>query len=360
MGPILSVKDLSVFYYTEKGPVKAVDHVSLDLQQGMRLGLVGESGCGKSTLAMALMRLIRPPGRIVHGEALLDGVDLVKLSAEEMRRTRLSKIALIPQGAMNSLNPVARVRDQIADGLIDHDAFLSKTAMEARIAELLESVELDPRVATMYPLELSGGMKQRVCVAIAISMRPKVIIADEPTSALDVVVQRQVMDTIRRLQQELGLSIILIGHDMGLMAQSVDFLAVMYAGRLVEIGSVEDIFLQPLHPYTQLLISTLPTLDVKGVFRGIPGITPTLLNAPEGCLFNPRCPKATDACRPEETPILKEVSFSRWVSCYLYADKFQSTTAIVKGEIETGLADEFQSTTAIIKGEIETRLEDNK
>jgi oligopeptide/dipeptide ABC transporter ATP-binding protein len=320
MDVILSVRDLSFYYFTEKGPVKAVDHVSLELQQGMRLGLVGESGCGKSTLAMALMRLIRPPGRIVHGEAILDGVDLVKLSLEEMRQTRLSKIALIPQGAMNSLNPVVRVRDQIVDGLVDHDAPLSQAAMEARVSELLEAVDLDPRVATMFPHELSGGMKQRVCVAIAISMRPKVIIADEPTSALDVVVQRQVMDTIRRLQQQLGLSIILIGHDMGLMAQSVDFLAVMYAGRMVEIGRMEDLFLQPLHPYTQLLISTLPTLEVKGVFRGIPGITPTLLNAPEGCLFHPRCPKATDACLREETPVLREVSFGRWVSCYLYED----------------------------------------
>jgi len=320
MDPILSARDLSVYYYTERGPVKAVDHVSLDLQQSMRLGLVGESGCGKSTLAMALMRLIRPPGRIVHGEVLLDGVDLVKLSAEEVRRTRLSKIALIPQGAMNSLNPVMRVREQIADGIVDRDELFSIAEIEARVTELLESVELDPRVAGMYPHELSGGMKQRVCMAIAISMRPKVIIADEPTSALDVVVQRQVMDTVRRLQEELGLSIILIGHDMGLMAQSVDFLAVMYAGRLVEIGSVEDIFLQPLHPYTQLLISTLPTLEVRGVFRGISGITPTLLNAPEGCLFYPRCPKATDACRPEETPVLKEVSFSHSVSCYLYED----------------------------------------
>ena len=339
MDPILSVRDLSAYYYTENGPVKAVDHVSLDLQQGMRLGLVGESGCGKSTLAMALMRLIRPPGRIVHGEVLLDGVDLVKLSAEEMRRTRLSNIALIPQGAMNSLNPVVRVRDQIAYGLIDHDTFLSKAAMEARIAELLESVELDPRVASMYPHELSGGMKQRVCVAIAICMRPKVIIADEPTSALDVVVQRQVMDTIRQLQQELGLSTILIGHDMGLMAQSVDYLAVMYAGRLVEIGSVEDIILQPIHPYTQLLISTLPTLEAKGVFREIPGITPTLLNAPEGCLFQPRCPKAAVACRPEETPVLKEVSPGRWLACYLYADESESTTAIAREGIETRLED---------------------
>lgn len=320
MEPILSVRDFSVYYYTEKGPVKAVDHVSLDLQQGTRLGLVGESGCGKSTMAMALMRLTRPPGRIVHGEALLDGIDLVKLSPEEVRRTRLSKIALIPQGAMNSLNPVVRVRDQIADGLLDHDASFSNSAMEARVAELLRAVDLDPRVATMFPHELSGGMKQRVCVAIAISMRPKVIIADEPTSALDVVVQRQVMDTIRRLQQELGLSIILIGHDMGLMAQSVDFLAVMYAGRMVEIGSMEDIFLNPLHPYTQLLISTLPTLEVKGVFRGIPGITPTLLNAPEGCLFHPRCPKASEACRQAVTPTLKQVSLGRWVSCYLYED----------------------------------------
>ena len=315
--PILQVRDLRVYYYTERGPVKAVDQVSFDLDPSMRLGLVGESGCGKSTMAMGFMRLIRPPGRIQSGQILLDGVDLTRLSQEEMRQTRLRKIALIPQGAMNSLNPVMRVKDQIADGILDHGEALSAVMMRERIAEVLESVDLDPRVANMHPHELSGGMKQRVCVALAISMRPKVVIADEPTSALDVVVQRQVMETIQRLQQEMGISVILIGHDMGLMAQSVERLVVMYAGRLVEISQVADLFHDPLHPYTQALISSLPTLRQKGVFRGIPGITPLLLNAPEGCLFYPRCPKPRDVCK-DRTPLLQEVKPAHWVACHPY------------------------------------------
>ncbi len=315
--PILQAKDLKVYYYTERGPVKAVDHVTFDLDPSMRLGLVGESGCGKSTMAMAFMRLIRPPGRIEGGEIILDGTDLTKLSQEEMRQIRLRKISLIPQGAMNSLNPVMRVQDQIADGLLDHEATTSRVMLRERIAEVLESVDLDPRVANMFPHELSGGMKQRVCVAIAISMRPKVVIADEPTSALDVVVQRQVMETIQRLQKEMGISIVLIGHDMGLMAQSVDRLVVMYAGRLAEVSQVVDLFHDPLHPYAQALISSLPTLGEKGVFRGIPGITPLLLNAPEGCLFYARCSKRKDICQ-ERTPLLQEVKPAHWVACHLY------------------------------------------
>jgi len=315
--PILQVKDLRVYYHTEAGAVKAVDGVSFDLESGIRMGLVGESGCGKSTMAMALMRLIKEPGRIEGGEVLLDGVDLTKLSEEEMRQRRLSEISLIPQGAMNSLNPVMRVKDQIIDGMKDHGVELSEQEMMARVYEVLDSVELEHEVATMFPHELSGGMKQRVCVAIAISLHPKVIIADEPTSALDVVVQRQVMETIQHLQENLGISMILIGHDMGLMAQSVERLAVMYAGKLAEIGEVEDVFSKPLHPYTELLISTLPVLGRKGVFTGIPGITPSLLEPPSGCLFHPRCPKAFDRCS-QEIPELREVEPGRFVACHLY------------------------------------------
>jgi len=314
---LLQVKDLRVYYHTERGAVRAVDGVSFGLEASRRLGLVGESGCGKSTLAMALLRLIKPPGRIEGGQVLLDGVDLTQLPEERMRRVRLSEISLIPQGAMNSLNPVMRVKDQIMDGIKDHDENISQKELEERVYEVLDSVELEREVADMYPHELSGGMKQRVCIAIAISLRPKVIIADEPTSALDVVIQRQVMETMRRLQEEMGLSVILIGHDMGLMAQFVERLVVMYAGRLAEVGSVEDIFSDPLHPYTRLLISTLPLVEAKGVFRGIPGITPSLLNVPPGCIFHPRCPQAMDICS-QQIPPLTQVSPGRWVACHLY------------------------------------------
>jgi oligopeptide/dipeptide ABC transporter ATP-binding protein len=314
---VLSVRDLHVHYHTPRGAVRAVDGVTFDIKAGERLGLVGESGSGKTTIALALMQLIRPPGRIEGGAVLVDGKDLLKLSDEQMRQHRLAVIAMVAQGAMNSLNPVIRVRDQIVDALKDHGLRLSKGELSARIGTLLERVGLPRHVADMYPHELSGGMKQRVCIAIAISMSPKVIIADEPTSALDVVVQRQVMETLRNVQMELGAAVILVGHDMGLMAQAVDRLGVMYAGNLAELCDIRSIFEDPLHPYTQLLIASLPSLDQKGVFQGIPGLPPSLLNKPTGCPFRPRCPKAFDRCETVE-PLLTEVRPGRWVSCHLY------------------------------------------
>ncbi|HET9660321.1 MAG TPA: ABC transporter ATP-binding protein, partial [Thermomicrobiales bacterium] len=260
---VLRVDGLKVHYFTEAGPVKAVEGVSLVLHEGERLGLVGESGSGKSTIALALMRLIKPPGRIVDGSVVLQGDELLTMSEEAMRRVRLKRLSLVAQGAMNSLNPVKRIRDQVAYGLRDHEVEKEGAAFNSFLGELLERVGLQPNVARMYPHELSGGMKQRVCIAIAISLNPQVIIADEPTSALDVVVQWQVIDTLRKVQQELGAATIQIGHDMGLMAQSVDRLGVMYAGTLVELGSIRSIFRNPLHPYTQLLIGSLPSLTQK-------------------------------------------------------------------------------------------------
>jgi peptide/nickel transport system ATP-binding protein len=314
---VLSVRDLRVYYHTPRGAVRAVDGVTFDIKAGERLGLVGESGSGKTTIALALMQLIRPPGRIEGGEVYVDGKDLLSLTDEQMRQHRLAVIAMVAQGAMNSLNPVIRVRDQIVDALKDHGVRLSKAELGTRIADLLQRVGLGPQVADMYPHELSGGMKQRVCIAIAISMQPKVIIADEPTSALDVVVQRQVMETLRNVQLDLGAAVILVGHDMGLMAQAVDRLGVMYAGTLAELCEVRAIFEEPLHPYSQLLIASLPSLDKKGVFQGIPGLPPSLLNKPKGCPFRPRCPKAFDKCVDIE-PSLTEVKPGRWVSCHLY------------------------------------------
>jgi oligopeptide/dipeptide ABC transporter ATP-binding protein len=220
---------------------------------------------------------------------------------------------------MNSLNPVARVRRQIEDAWRDHDVKLSPRERAERIGDLLQRVGLRRSAADMYPHELSGGMKQRACIAIAICLRPKVIIADEPTSALDVVVQRQVMQTLENLRADLGASVILIGHDMGLMAQSVDRLGVMYAGDLIETGSVKELFREPLHPYTKLLIASLPSLERKEAARGIPGLTPSLLNRPESCPFHPRCPEAFDRCRVEE-PRLRTVQPHRDVACHLYGD----------------------------------------
>jgi peptide/nickel transport system ATP-binding protein len=314
---LLEIKDLRTYFYVKAGTVKAVDGINLNLDAGVKMGLVGESGSGKTTIALSLMRMIKPPGT-VQGQIWLDGTELVKLSEEAMREMRLSQLSYMPQGAMNSLNPVARIETQIMEGMVDHGIPLKKDELKKRVLEMLETVELPARVARMYPHELSGGMKQRVCLAIAISMRPKLLIADEPTSALDVVIQRQVMETITGLVNDLNLSMILIGHDMGLMAQSVDRLAVMYAGKMFEVGDVKDMFNRPLNPYTRVLIDSLPRLTNRGIFKGIPGTPPSLINRPSGCPFHDRCPERIGAICDNEMPELKEVEPGRWVFCHLF------------------------------------------
>jgi peptide/nickel transport system ATP-binding protein len=317
----LQVQDLYVYFHTAAGAVKAVNGVSFSLKKGERFGLVGESGSGKSTIALSLLRLIKPPGNIEGGSVYLNGVDLVALNEEDMRRKRLDEIALVAQGAMNSLNPVRRIRDQFMLAFRDHGIDVKRSGINDHIGDLLSRVGLSREVADMFPHELSGGMKQRVCIALAISLSPSVIIADEPTSALDVVVQWQVMDTLRRVQEDLGASVILIGHDMGLMAQFVDRLGVMYAGRLVEIATSRDMFNDPLHPYGQMLIASLPSLETKQHrLQGIPGITPSLLNPPSGCPFHTRCPKMMEHCKTV-TPLLQEVKEDHWVACHLYDEE---------------------------------------
>ncbi|MCC6455029.1 MAG: ABC transporter ATP-binding protein [Caldilineaceae bacterium] len=323
---MLRVQNLDVQYYTDAGVVYANNNISFDLKPGERLGLVGESGSGKSTMALAILRMIKPPGSIAGGQILLGDIDLTKLTEDEMRQVRANQISMVPQGAMNSLNPVMKIKDQLIDTMVDHDLGLTRAQMEQVARDSLRAVELDPRVGEMYPHELSGGMKQRACIAIAIVMAPKVIIADEPTSALDVVTQRQVMQTIGRIQKEMGSAVILIGHDMGLMAQFVDRLAVMYAGKMAELGSVEDIFTEPLHPYTQLLISSLPVLGKRGIFRGIPGITPLLRDLPPGCVFNDRCPHAMPICK-EIDPAFAMHKPNHWAACHLYPDSVPGEVA---------------------------------
>lgn len=313
---VLQIRELQVQYDTARGPVNAVNHVSFDLHKGEILGLVGESGSGKTTLGMALVGLIQKPGRVVGGEIRLDGRDLAKLSRHEYKAVRLSEIALMPQGAMNSLNPVTRIREQIMDGIRDHGVLMTQREADVHVDHLLDRVGLRPEVADMHAHELSGGMKQRVAMAIAISLQPKVIIADEPTSALDVVVQKRVMETLKDVQEELGASIILIGHDMGLMAQTVDRLGVMYAGRLVELSPIKEALVSPQHPYTRLLIESLPTTKGKKRLRGIPGLAPQLLNLPPGCAFNPRCPHVFDRCT-QTNPPLSELAGQRWAACHL-------------------------------------------
>jgi peptide/nickel transport system ATP-binding protein len=316
MKPVLEVKDLRTYYQTLRGPVKAVDGVSFDLLPRQRFGLIGESGSGKSTVALSLMRLIRPPGCIESGQVLLDGVNLLNLSEDVMRQMRLSKIAMVSQGAMNSLNPVIRVKQQILDGFSSHGVPIPKDRADQQVAQLLAQVGLRPEVGDMYPHQLSGGMKQRVSIAIAISLRPRVIIADEPTSALDVVVQRRVMHMLRKVLEELDAAVILIGHDMGLMAQFADHIGVMYAGRLVETGPLSEVFAQPKHPYTQLLMESLPSLDQKSEFQTIRDLPPSLLNPPSGCTFHPRCPYTMDRCITE-APLLRGAGNNRQAACHL-------------------------------------------
>lgn len=314
---MLQVKELRVYYWTARGAVRAVDGISFTVNRKERFGLVGESGCGKSTTAMTLLRLIKPPGSVESGQITLDNMDVLSLDNEEMRQIRWSRISLVPQGAMNSLNPVMRIGDQIGDAITTHEGAVSSEELETQIGNLLGMVELPGRVARMYPHELSGGMKQRVCIAMATALSPQLIVADEPTSALDVVVQRVVMQMLIEVQERLESSLILIGHDMGLIAQAVNRLAVMYAGKIAEIGAVRPMFKDPLHPYTRLLISSLPSPKGKRERVAIPGLPPNLLDPPPGCLFHPRCPQVMDICRHEE-PELCEVRPGRPVACHLY------------------------------------------
>lgn len=317
---VLDIKDFSVFFKTTRGDAKAVNHVSFQVREGERLGLVGESGCGKTTTILGIMRLIKYPGRIESGEVILEGTkDLVKIPEGEIRKIRQRKIAMIPQVAMSSLNPVKRIKDQFIEIFQVHgESFPSKMACLDRIKELLSFVGVRPDTMNMYPHELSGGMKQRVWIALAIALNPKVILADEPTSALDVVVQRRVMATLEEVQTRLGVSLILIGHDMGLMAQFVDTVAVIYAGRLIEIASVKEIFHNPQHPYTQFLINSLPTLEKKTHFKGIEGTAPSLLEPIKGCSFQPRCPFASSkiGCNNQH-PQLKDIGGGHRVACFI-------------------------------------------
>ncbi|MGC8564029.1 MAG: ABC transporter ATP-binding protein [Fervidicoccaceae archaeon] len=318
MTTVLEVSNLTTSYMTFRGVVRALEKVSLKLEKEEILGIAGESGCGKSTLAWSIMGLVPPPGKIIEGSVKIDGIDILKLPENERRKKILwEKISMVFQGAINSLNPVYTIGYQLAEPFIYHRNYTKKEALE-KVRELLKMVGLNPELEKRYPHELSGGMKQRAVIAMALALEPSVVIADEPTTALDVVIQSQILNLMKKLKQEKRLSFILITHDMSVIAEMADKVAIMYAGRIVEYGSSDIIFNNPYHPYTRLLIKSIPRL--RGPIEKlhyIPGEPPNLISAPPGCKFNPRCPQATERCRKEE-PDLIEVEKGHFVRCWLY------------------------------------------
>jgi oligopeptide/dipeptide ABC transporter ATP-binding protein len=309
--PLLVVTDLAVSYPGSTDRFTAVDGVSFSVAPGERFGLVGQSGSGKSTTAMAILRLLRPPGLVERGRITLEGVDLLAADATTLRETRWRRLALVPQGSMNALNPVMRVHDQIADAIVAHEEDTERSRLRRRVGELLESVRLSPSVADRYPHELSGGMRQRVCIAMAIALGPRLLIADEPTSALDVIVQRAVAETLLDATTDLGAALVLIGHDLALQAQMVDRLGVMRAGRLIEVGPVRRVFHTPAHSYTRALIAAVPSI------RNRPRLLRVDQDGPEGtCAFAPGCP-AADEIRSGVPRIMHEAAPGHFVVCGL-------------------------------------------
>ena len=321
--PLLEVKGLKTYFYTEDGVVRAVDGVDFEVYPGEVLGLVGESGCGKSVTSLSIMRLISKPGRVDAGEILLDGENLLDLSEDEMKKVRGNRISMIFQQPQTALNPVFRVGDQLSEVLSVHQD-LGREAGRKRAVSLLKMVGVpDPeRRVDAYPHELSGGMAQRVMIAMALACVPELLLADEPTTALDVTIQAQILDLMRDLRRDMGTSVLLITHDLGVVAEMAERVAVMYAGEIVEQTDVNSLFDEPLHPYTQGLIGSIPVLgEIKERLDVIPGSVPNLINLPPGCRFAPRCQariKYTCTICAEVKPELEEVKPGHQVRCWLY------------------------------------------
>jgi len=314
---LLKVNNLKTYFYTYRGVVKAVDDVSFDLEKGVALGLMGESGCGKSTLAYSIMKIVPPPGRIAEGQITLGDVDITKMSETQVRKQiRWKRISMVFQGAMNALTPVYTIERQITEALTHH-AGVSKEEARGRMKQLLELVGLEPDIAKRYPHELSGGQKQRAFIAMALTLNPDVLIADEPTTALDVVVQAQFLNLLKRLVRDLKMSLILITHDLSVIAEIVNQVIVMYAGKIAEKGPSEEVYWKPAHPYTQGLLQSVPRLKEATQIQWIEGLPPDLVNPPPACRFHPRCKYAMDICRRED-PVENRVGPDHYVSCWLY------------------------------------------
>jgi peptide/nickel transport system ATP-binding protein len=320
---LLEIKGLKTHFFTEEGVIRAVDGIDLYIDKGETLGVVGESGCGKTVTALSIMKLIAmPPGKIVAGQMLYGGRDLVTLPPAQMRKIRGKEISMVFQEPMTSLNPVFTIGEQIAEAVRLHEGLGRRAAM-VKTVEMLKIVHIPnpERRVKEYPHQLSGGMRQRVMIAMALSCNPKLLIADEPTTALDVTIQAQILELLNELKSKLGMAVLLITHDMGVIAETAQRVMVMYAGKVVEEASVKELFKEPLHPYTQGLLRSIPRIDTaatqKKRLEAIPGVVPSLLNLPKGCSFEPRCPHAKPVCKDQE-PVLKEVRPGHRVSCWLY------------------------------------------
>jgi oligopeptide/dipeptide ABC transporter ATP-binding protein len=317
--PLLNIKNLCTYFLIPEGVVKAVDSVNLKIGKEEVLGLVGESGCGKSTAALSIMRLIREPGKIVGGEVWFNGRDLLKLKDKQMRKVRGAEISMIFQNPMDSMNPVFNVGSQISEAIKLHQN-AQKDEIKKRVEEILQKVGIPNPSKRMkdYPHEYSGGMAQRAMIAMALSCNPKLLIADEPTTSLDVTIQAQILDLMKALRRDFGASILLIGHDLGVISELSDKIAVMYAGKVVEHADLADLFQKTMHPYTQALLKCIPKLDEDmEKFHIIPGTVPDLINPPTGCRYYPRCEHAMKICSERE-PLLTEVNKTHAVACHLY------------------------------------------
>ena len=312
---ILEVQNLVMYYQTMKGYVRAVDNVSFDVEKGEAMGLVGESGCGKTTIGMSILQLLPENAQVQSGKILFKNEDLLQYSKAEMRAVRWKGVSMIFQAAMNALNPVYRIEDQIIEAIRTHEKVPKQEAKE-RVAALYKLVGLDPDRARDYPHEYSGGMKQRAVIAMALACNPDIIIADEPTTALDVIVQDQIISEIKKLQQKLHMTMIYISHDISVIAESCERIAVMYAGILAEYANAIDLFKNPMHPYTQALMNSFPSIvGPKKRLIPVPGEPPNLLNPPPGCRFHPRCPLATEICK-REVPQFTEYENKHWAACH--------------------------------------------
>ena len=316
---LLQLQGLTTHYSTVRGWVKAAEDVTFEVEKGQALGLVGESGCGKTTVALSILRILPAGARIRRGKIMFDGTDLVPLTSTEMRKVRWKGISIVFQGAMNALNPVFKVGDQIVEAIRLHEPDVPQSDARRRTEALLEMVGVEPSRFDNYPHEFSGGMRQRALIAMALACNPKLLIADEPGTALDVIVQAQVLRLMHALKEKLGLSMVMISHDLSIVAEVCERIAIMYAGRIVEYGDVESIFKEPLHPYTQGLMGAFPSIrGERKKLVSIPGQPPDLLDPPKGCRFNPRCPYAMEICK-EQVPELKRVgSGDHYAACYLY------------------------------------------
>lgn len=322
---LLEVKNLSTYFYTDEGVVYALDDVSFDLNKGEALGIVGESGSGKSVTALSIIRLVQsPPGKIVAGEVLLEGDDLLKKTEKEMRRIRGEKVSMIFQEPMTALNPVFTVGRQIMESVLIHQHKSKKEAREQAIEMLrLVGIPAPEKRIDDYPHQMSGGMRQRVMIAIALCCNPQLLICDEPTTALDVTIQAQILELIRDIRERLGTSVILITHDLGVVAQVTDRVMIMYAGKAMEYGTVREIFTSPRHPYTVALLKSIPVIEKKTErLNVIRGMVPSLSKRPEGCLFHPRCDEACELCRTER-PELVMMEDGRQVRCHKYTGKWE-------------------------------------